>query len=201
FTMIGYKSHPDAINALNAKLAEFGAINLRALRSGVPNALDVQRAKADAASAWPPRLARRVAHDAWDRGWLSLLDQWGHQNDMRRASGFSHAALARNGSRDRNDDWGDTLDWPAADHVTYFRRQGRAAAVVTEPYGNLGQLDDLRRFLDSRLSVHLPPVKRASFYIPGVTFFVVLTAPDFGPIKWLDDQQTFIQPWQGTRDA
>lgn len=80
------------------------------------------------------------------------------------------------------------LDWPARDHCSYFCRNRRPVAIVTEPYPSpeLGKLHDVLR--QRGLVLQTPPNPFASFWCPGATLFIVITRADFGPVNWLRDQ-------------
>ena len=44
---------------------------------------------------------------------------------------------------------------------------------------------------DLGLMLHVPPNPKASFWYPGRANFWVVTGPDFGEVRWLDEQLTW----------
>jgi hypothetical protein len=143
----------------------------------------VHQAELAAGSGMPQNARAQV------RGWLGLLDEFAHDNRMMRSGEFSLDALARNmmhGGR-----WGEPYQWPGCDHPTYFKRDRRAVAVVAEPY-NIGEVRALEAYARQQgLVLHAPPNIKASLWYPGFTYFVVITRPDFGKVRWLTDQLAF----------
>ena len=181
-----FKSDPAVIARVRRALEdrrnamfEQAAAELRAER---PNALGVQR--------------DIDPHDGLSirRGWLALLDRWAALNGILRTDKeITLDALARGlcfGGR-----WGAPYEWPearwACDHPSFFKRDRRAAAIVVEPY-ELRDFEALLAYAPSiGLVAHAAPNPKASFWQPGYTRLIVLTAPSFGDVRWLPDQLVF----------
>lgn len=125
-----------------------------------------------------------------DRAYFSLLDDWGALNGLRRSGEFTLHALSRGGRS--GGQWGEAYTYPGCDHPSYFRRAGNAAAVVIEPYQS-SDLELLRDYAKEHgLVASSPPNDRASFWFPPFTVFIALTAPGFGPVRWLPSQMTYV---------
>jgi hypothetical protein len=77
------------------------------------------------------------------------------------------------------------------DHPVFYRtKDSTAAAIVSQPYGDLSQFRDELDAIIQRagLKWQVPPNERASFWFPGKTLFIVLTLPEHS-IIWFPEQQ------------
>lgn len=145
---------------------------------------------------WAQHNAASKDHDEWE----TLLKEWGSLNGVSyslkefgprklageklKSRGYPNGALLAT----LEDAWG----YPACDHVSWFKRNRKPAAIVTEPYGSGDSMAQLQRFLDELgLVSHQPPNPYASLWYPGYTLFVVITRPEFGEVLWLPEQLEF----------
>lgn len=118
-----------------------------------------------------------------------LLREFAEDNDLRESGEFTLDALSR--GLHSGGAWGERYRWPGCDHDHYFRRDRRAMAVVTQPYVTR-DVDALRVYAAEKgLVMHMPPSPLASFWYPGATYFIVLTAPSFGRVRWIPAQLNF----------
>jgi hypothetical protein len=80
-----------------------------------------------------------------------------------------------------------SIHGPVFDHCTYYRGNGRNAAIVSEPY--LPDCRDQAARLAAKLDIelHVPPNPQASIWSPGHAFFLVFTERGH-EIKWLPEQ-------------
>lgn len=121
-----------------------------------------------------------------------LLHEFAELNNLKRTRrDFKMSALDR-GQHGGGDDPEYGIQWQGGDHLSFFMRDGKAAAIITEPYSHLHQA--LLRATSFGLVCHMPPNPFASLWFPGWTFFVVITRRDFGDVVWLPDQLSFIKP-------
>ena len=120
--------------------------------------------------------------------WEELIREWGELNELKLSMApFGPRKLAGAGKPDDTS----TL-WPGRDHESYFRRDRRRAAIVTEPYDSEGIRQAVLDYISPLgLVLHVPPEPRASLWYPGYTLFLVITKPDFGDIRWLPEQLEF----------
>jgi hypothetical protein len=105
--------------------------------------------------------------------------------------GFALSTLARGGVTDTvSGTWGNwPLGYPGADHHAFARRGRYAAMAIVEPYDSEESRVGLPAYLAARgLVLHQPPNPQASFWYPGATLFCVITTPEFGEVKWLEEQ-------------
>jgi hypothetical protein len=75
------------------------------------------------------------------------------------------------------------------DHVLYFRKNRRPAALAVQPYTDAGLscIDQAQEIADQLgLALHIPPAPKASIHLPGGTVFLVFTNRDH-VIKWLPE--------------
>ncbi len=132
---------------------------------------------------------RRRTHD-------TLIGEFAALNGIARTPRpFALSTLAAGGVSDAKDAWGAMYRFPAADHLTWFRNGAQAALVLSQPYAG-SDVDRLHAYAAERgLALHMPPNPKASFWFPGWTLAIAITRPDFGPVRWLDDQVAFS--WDG----
>lgn len=132
--------------------------------------------------------AARRDNDEWER----LLEEWGELNGLQYTlKSFSPERLAghRPGRAGRCS--ADTR-FPGCDHTSWFMKDGRPAAIVTEPYVSSEAVHDLPAYMaELGLVIHRPPIQKASLSYPGCTMFLVITKPDFGEVRWLREQLEF----------
>jgi len=121
-----------------------------------------------------------------------LIEKFAAINGVKPGSEFDLEALRRGSPMALSHH---TIDWPGCDHPSFLKRGRRAAMMVSEPYDSY--MVEKTRVEATRLGlvVHQPPNTRASLYWPGWTYFVVLTRPDFGEVKWLPEQVKFPRAW------
>jgi hypothetical protein len=77
------------------------------------------------------------------------------------------------------------------DHTTYYRtKAGIAAAILSQPYGDLDQFRDELDAIVQRTGLRwqVPTNERISFWYPGKTLFIVLTKPEHQMV-WFSEQQ------------
>lgn len=137
------------------------------------------------------RRRRQAADDTRHRlEWQRQLDTWATLNGFRRTDAdFGLGALVPGAGR--NAAWGMPYQWSGCDHASYYLFNRKPVAVTTETY-SAADLEGLRDLAaDHGLDMHSPVDPRASFWAPGLTMLAVITARDFGPVRWL--------PWQRTR--
>lgn len=140
--------------------------------------------QADHAREWPAKV------DAWHDGRDVLLDEFASLNGVKRATTEPTLDAIVRGLRSGGA-WGRCYEWPGCDHPVFFKRDGRAAMAVTEPYATL-DVDALRAYAaEHGLAFHTPPNPRASMWYPPHTYFIALTAPDFGPVRWHPHQLSY----------
>jgi len=119
-----------------------------------------------------------------------LVDMFAGYNDLKPGRAFCLSALVGEGSI-----WGAPATWPGDDHTVYLRRYRRPAMVLAQPY-ETSDVERLKTWAAERgLIISMPPNPFASFWFPGWTYCVAITAPDFGEVKWLPAQLEF--QWQG----
>jgi hypothetical protein len=110
-------------------------------------------------------------------------------NDWKAVSrgGFSLRALAGR----QHEPWSGQHACGLFDHMLYFRKHRRPAALVTQPYSDAGLsvIDEAQEIADwLGLALHIPPAPKASIHYPGGTVFLVFTSKDH-VIKWLPEQE------------
>lgn len=127
------------------------------------------------------------------RPYDKLLADFGWWQDMKVGRYFPLSDLLKREAprRRKAPSWGEHYDWPGSDHLAHFKRGRVPIAVLTQPY-NTPDVDRLKLYAAANgLAVHMPPNPFASFWFPGWTYCVLLTAPDFGPVTWLEEQLEF----------
>ena len=140
------------------------------------NAIDTQSALT---MKWPYDLAH-------ERGHAALLRAFARANGVKEGEEFTLDALAR--GMCSGGSWGEPYRWPGCDHPRFFKQGRRAALIVSEPYVT-PDVDALRSYAaDKGLVMQMPPNPKASFWCPPHTYFIVLTAPSFGRVSWLEAQ-------------
>ncbi len=121
-----------------------------------------------------------------------LLEEFASLNRVKPGAEFDLEALRRGSLRALS--W-HTIDWPGCDHPSFLKRDKRAAMIVSEPY-DLYMVEKTRAEAERLgLTLHMPPNPQASLYWPSWTYFVVLTRPDFGEVRWLPEQTKFPRSW------
>ncbi len=125
------------------------------------------------------------------RPYEKLLADFGLLQDMKPGRSFPLSALLRESGTRAAPIWGEQYDWPGADHLAHFKRGRSPVAVLTQPYETV-EVERLKLYAAARgLALHIPPNPFASFWFPGWTYCLLVTAPDFGPVSWLDEQLEF----------
>jgi hypothetical protein len=138
---------------------------------------------------------RPYSGEAHYKGWDKLLGRWAAFNGLKRSAREVKLDALKRGLR-TGGAWGEYYNWPdegreLCDHPSAFRRDGVAAAIISEPYPT-NDFHALLAYADKLgLVAHSPPNPKASFWFPGWTYLVVLTMPSFGEVRWLHDQITF----------
>lgn len=130
----------------------------------------------------------------------TLLAELAHVNGMKLSRSFSPRSLAENRRSDgyTRSGYGGFVLWHHAersrsmgfDHHRYMKKDGRAAAIVTQPYTPHWE-EDCNHSLLAPLRVNMPPNPWAAIHNPGGCLFIVLTRQDFPPVEWLPDQLEF----------
>lgn len=146
------------------------------------NRLEMQRDLA-------PFAMGQVLGTAHDNRWFALHAEFAGRNNLKPSAEFTLDALKRN--LRSGGSWGRTYDYPGCDHPSFFKRHRRAALVVVEPY-RPAEVEELKTYAaDKGLVLHFPPNSQASFWFPGSTYFIAITRPDFGEVKWIPSQLSF----------
>lgn len=146
------------------------------------NRLEIQRALA-------PMAVGRVLGTAHDNRWFAMHKSFAELNQITPSGEFTLDALKRD--LRSGGAWGETYQWPCCCHPSHFRRNRRATLVVTESY-RPSEVEELEIYAaDKGLALHFPPNKFASFWFPGSTIFIAITRPDFGEVRWLQEQIEF----------
>lgn len=118
----------------------------------------------------------------------SAEEEFGTQNGWRIAkTPFNPDLIGK--KRIANNRYLSIQSW--LDHTIYYRtKAGIAAAIVSQPYGDINQFrDELDAIaLRTGLKWSVPTNERTSFWFPGKTLFIVLTKPEHS-IIWFAEQQ------------
>jgi hypothetical protein len=72
------------------------------------------------------------------------------------------------------------------DHVHFFKRDRRNAAIVTQPYFDASK-EAAEMANDAGIAFHVARIPKASFHYPGATYFFVFAERDH-KMRWLPEQ-------------
>ena len=88
------------------------------------------------------------------------------------------------------------------DHPLYFQIGRRNAAIVTQPYRKISEMEAHRPWAAGLgLALHIPPDPLASFWYPGYAIFAVLTAAGTA-VQWLPEQDGRLETlWRSTPEG
>jgi hypothetical protein len=129
----------------------------------------------------------RTAIDMKDHRWRSKLWNFGEQEFARLNGwriGTSSFHPEKIGKRTREIHFHrDSI----FDHNLYFREDGKAIAIVAQPYGHVSENDAYSTARHYCLDCHIPPHPKASIYYPNECFFFVFTRPGV-EVCWLREQ-------------
>jgi hypothetical protein len=75
------------------------------------------------------------------------------------------------------------------DHNLHFRENGKAIAIVAQPYKHVCEQQAYMAARHYNLDCHIPPYPKASIYYPDECMFFVFTPPGI-EVRWLPEQVT-----------
>jgi hypothetical protein len=73
------------------------------------------------------------------------------------------------------------------DHCRHFREDGKAIAIVAQPYGHVCENEVYSAARHYGLDCHIPTFPKASIYYPDECLFFVFTPPGV-EVRWLQEQ-------------